>query len=108
MGDLYGRVCDWDNLLWAWQRAAQGKRRREPALRFAYRLEDNLVRLQAELQGKTYHHGAYSSFYISDGYVRQPKRRLISAAPFRDRVVHHASLIPTQSVEMRERGRLWS
>ena len=29
--------------------------------------------------------GAYDSFYIHD-----PKRRLISAAPFRDRVVHHA------------------
>ncbi len=29
--------------------------------------------------------GAYYSFYIRD-----PKKRLVSAAPFRDRVVHHA------------------
>jgi RNA-directed DNA polymerase len=47
-------------------------------------LEDNLVQLQAELRGKSYRPGAYASFYI-----HEPKRRLISAAPFRDRVVHH-------------------
>jgi hypothetical protein len=38
-----------------------------------------------ELVAQTYRPGAYYSFYIRD-----PKRRLISAAPFRDRVVHHA------------------
>jgi hypothetical protein len=43
------------------------------------------VELQAELREKTYHPGPYQSFYI-----QEPKRRLISAAPFRDRVVHHA------------------
>lgn len=38
-----------------------------------------------ELAGFTYRPGPYTSFY-----VHEPKRRLISAAPFRDRVVHHA------------------
>ena len=37
------------------------------------------------MQEKTYQPGSYQSFYI-----HEPKRRLISAAPFRDRVVHHA------------------
>jgi hypothetical protein len=37
------------------------------------------------LQAEQYRPGPYHSFYIHD-----PKRRLISAAPFRDRVVHHA------------------
>jgi len=41
--------------------------------------------LQRELHGHTYRPGPYVNFYIHD-----PKRRLISAAPFRDRVVHHA------------------
>jgi len=41
--------------------------------------------LQQELVDKTYRPGRYSSFYI-----HEPKQRLISAAPFRDRVVHHA------------------
>jgi retron-type reverse transcriptase len=82
---LYEQVCSWDNLYLAWRKAARGKRGGEPAARFEYRLEDNLVRLQRELRKRTYRHGDYHSFIIHD-----PKQRLISAAPFRDRVVHHA------------------
>jgi len=82
---LYARIHTWDNLLLAYRKASKGKRSKEPAARFEYHLEDNLITLQDELRTKTYHPGAYSSFYI-----HEPKRRLISAAPFRDRVVHHA------------------
>jgi retron-type reverse transcriptase len=81
---LYVQVYDWEDLLLAHRKAAKGKRSKEPAARFEYHLEDNLVTLQDELQAKTYRPGAYSSFYI-----HEPKRRLISAVPFRDRVVHH-------------------
>ena len=81
----YAQVCDWDNLWLAWRKAARGKRGRPAAATFEYRLEDNLVTLQEELVSKTYHPGGYASFTI-----HEPKRRLISAAPFRDRVVHHA------------------
>jgi RNA-directed DNA polymerase len=84
-GSLYARVCAWDNLLLAYRKAAKGKRGQAPAARFEYHLEDNLITLQAELCDKTYRPGAYHSFYIHD-----LKRRLISAAPFPDRVVHHA------------------
>lgn len=52
---------------------------------FEHDLEENLLRLQEELLTGTYRPGPYRSFY-----VHEPKRRLISAAPFRDRVVHHA------------------
>jgi retron-type reverse transcriptase len=52
---------------------------------FEYDLEGNLLRLEAELRDKTYRPGPYHSFHI-----HEPKRRLISAAPFRDRVAHHA------------------
>lgn len=82
---LFEQVCDWDNLYLAYRKARKGKRSRPPAASFEYDLETNLVTLQRELQEKTYRPGAYSSFYI-----HEPKRRLISAAPFRDRVVHHA------------------
>ena len=44
-----------------------------------------MFKLVAELESKTYCPGAYRSFRIYD-----PKPRLISAAPYRDRVVHHA------------------
>ena len=48
-------------------------------------MEENLLALQAELRAGAYRPGPYTSFHI-----HEPKRRLISAAPFRDRVVHHA------------------
>jgi len=82
---MYLQLCSWDNLLLAYRRAAKGKRGHSNVATFEYRLEDNLLELQRELREQTYQPGAYTSFYI-----HEPKRRLISAAPFRDRVVHHA------------------
>jgi RNA-directed DNA polymerase len=81
----YPDLCSWTNLYIAYRKAARGKRGHAPAARFEYRLEDNLWQLQHELETETYQPGAYASFFI-----HEPKRRLISAAPFRDRVVHHA------------------
>lgn len=48
-------------------------------------MEENLLKLREQLAKQTYRPGKYSNFH-----VHEPKRRLISAAPFRDRVVHHA------------------
>ncbi|MEM1126203.1 MAG: RNA-directed DNA polymerase [Bacteroidota bacterium] len=78
-------LASWDNLLTAYRKAAKGKRGRPSVAAFEHRLEDQILALQRALQAGTYHPGAYASFY-----VHEPKRRLISAAPFRDRVVHHA------------------
>ncbi len=47
-------------------------------------LGDNLILLHRELMDKTYEHGGYSAFNISD-----PKPRNIHKALVRDRVVHH-------------------
>jgi retron-type reverse transcriptase len=48
-------------------------------------MERNLLQLQRELCDQTYRPGPYHNFYIYE-----PKLRLVSAVPFRDRVVHHA------------------
>lgn len=82
---MFDQLCSWDNLYLAYRLAAKGKRGKAAAASFEYRLEDNLWQLHEELRDKTYRPGRYHSFYI-----HEPKRRLISAAPFRDRVVHHA------------------
>lgn len=82
---LYPKIHTWENLEWAYRRARRGKRKYQPAADFEYAWESNLLRLQEELAGKSYRPGPYHSFYI-----HEPKKRLISAAPFRDRVVHHA------------------
>jgi retron-type reverse transcriptase len=82
---VYADIYSWQNLYTAYRRAACGKRSQVPAAAFEYRLEDNLITLQDELASETYRPGRYHSFTI-----HEPKRRLISAAPFRDRIVHHA------------------
>jgi RNA-directed DNA polymerase len=78
-------IIEWENLLLAFRRAAKGKRGHPPAAEFEQRVADRLVILQRELAERRYSPGAYRHFFI-----HEPKRRKISAAPFRDRVVHHA------------------
>ncbi len=82
---MFDAITDWGNLWLAWKRAAAGKRRKLSAATFEYQVADNLLALQHELQTRAYRPGGYHHFYI-----HEPKRRKISAAPFRDRVVHHA------------------
>ena len=53
--------------------------------RFRTDLEAELLQLRRELVTQTYTPGSYRETIIT-----RPKRRMISAAPFRDRVVHHA------------------
>lgn len=66
-------------------KAQRGKRFKPATALFNFHLEKELLGLQRALVEKTYVHGAYREFTIYD-----PKMRLISAAPYRDRVVHHA------------------
>lgn len=82
---MYEKICRWENLLLAYQRASKGKRGQPNVAAFEYRLEENLFELRQALLAYTYLPSDYTNFYI-----HEPKRRLISAAPFRDRVVHHA------------------
>jgi retron-type reverse transcriptase len=84
-GNLWADVIDFPNLLAATYQAQRGKRFRDNVLRFNYDREKELTQLQQQLQNKTYHPGKYKTFS-----VKEPKARLISAAPYRDRVVHHA------------------
>jgi retron-type reverse transcriptase len=84
-GYLYSQITTFENLFTAAQKAQRQKRYRDPVLIFNQRLEYELFQLQQELQNKTYQPGSYKNFEIYE-----PKRRMISAAPYRDRVVHHA------------------
>jgi RNA-directed DNA polymerase len=77
----------------AYRHARRGKRRYPPAADFEYAWESHLLRLQEGLAARTYRPGAYHSFYI-----HEPKKRLISAAPFRDRVVHHALCLAIEPI----------
>ncbi len=83
--NLYPEICSFANLHLAWSKARRGKRGRPEVAVFEYHAESNLLRLQEALLAERYRPAGYRSFHI-----HEPKRRLISAAPFRDRVVHHA------------------
>ena len=83
--DAFERLISWENLLEAYRKAALGKRGRKSAAGFEHQLADRLLDLQDELRSLRYRPGPYFNFSI-----HEPKKRLISAAPFRDRVVHHA------------------
>lgn len=74
---LYPQVWAWENLLLAWRKARKGKRGHPPAAAFEMNAGENLLRLETELREKQYQPGPYVSFHI-----HEPKRRLISAAPF--------------------------
>lgn len=82
---LWPEIIDFENLLLAARRAQKGKRLQASVLGFNYHLETELLKLQEELTLQTYRPGGYTTFEIYD-----PKCRLISAAPYRDRVIHHA------------------
>jgi len=85
VGGLWETVVSFENLHEAARRAALGKRTRPDVAAFLMNLEMELVCLRRELQSREYQPGPYREFL-----VHEAKPRLISAAPFRDRVVHHA------------------
>jgi len=82
---LFEQICSFENLLSAAKKAQRSKKLKQDVARFNFRLEHELLKLQEELLNGTYQPGGYYEFYIFE-----PKKRMISAAPYRDRVVHHA------------------
>ncbi len=83
--DLFNRIASFEALHAAALRAAKGKRAKPGVAAFLANLETEVLRLERELQSGRYRTGRYTKIEIFD-----PKHRIVSAAPFRDRVVHHA------------------
>ncbi len=85
LGGVWPQLVSFENLLLAFKKARRGKSRRASVAQFECNLEPELLQLQRELQSGEYLPGDYRLFTL---YERKPRQ--ISAAPFRDRVVHHA------------------
>jgi retron-type reverse transcriptase len=83
--DLYNKICSFENIYCAYLKARKNKRYHHEVLKFSINLEENLINIREELILKTYRTGEYKHFT-----VYEPKERLISALPFKDRVVQHA------------------
>lgn len=82
---MFDEIASFPALLAAAERAVRGKRERWDAAAFFGHLERNLIRLTDQLQAGVWTPGPYRVIW-----VREPKLRQISIAPFADRVVHQA------------------
>ena len=83
--DLFDAIASFPALHAAAVRAARGKRAKPGVAAFLADLEKEVLRLERELKTGRYRPGRYTTIEIFD-----PKHRVVSAAPFRDRVVRHA------------------
>lgn len=83
-GRLKDAFLSFENLYSAFKKAFKGTKN-YAAFQFAYQVEKELFQLHQELAQEVYLPGDYAYFTTYD-----PKERMISVAPFRDRVVHHA------------------
>lgn len=81
----YNNIISLENLLLAWQEFLRGKKNKADVQEFQLYLMKNIFSLHNDLKSKTYSHGGYKAFNISD-----PKPRNIHKASVRDRLLHHA------------------
>lgn len=82
---MYDNIISLENLLIAWQEFLCGKKNKKDTREFGRYLMHNIISLHNDLKNKTYKHGEYKSFKISD-----PKPRDIHKSSVRDRLLHHA------------------
>lgn len=71
------------NIWQSWFNFRKGKRATKELHEFQFYLEKNIFDLQCDLKNGTYCHGSYRVFTVCDN-----KKRVISVAPIRDRIVH--------------------
>lgn len=81
----FGNIISIKNLCLAWEEFIVGKKKKIDVIRFGSNLMDNIISLHEDLANRTYQHGGYEAFKISD-----PKLRDIHKASVRDRLLHHA------------------
>ena len=85
VSNLFLQITDFNNLRLAYLKALKGKRSSSSAIIFRANADINLYQLKKDLESQTYKPGKNNQFKIYD-----PKERIITAACFEDRIVHHA------------------
>ncbi|MDF1591100.1 MAG: reverse transcriptase/maturase family protein [Desulfobacterales bacterium] len=84
-GRLYPLIAEPDNIRLAFLKAARGKHNRKEIVSFKSDFENNIRRLYDQIKHQLLDVGKYRFFHVYD-----PKKRLICAAAFEERVLHHA------------------
>jgi hypothetical protein len=82
---LFEQVVDYNNVRLAFLKALRGNRGSHSAVNFCKNIEKNLAAVRDKITSLDCGWGSYRSFQIKD-----PKLRIISTAPFEQRIMHHA------------------
>lgn len=84
-GGLMEQIVSPDNLRLAYWKARRGKEGKREVIDYAAKIDSNLERLRQQIIQGDIPVGNYRTFTIYD-----PKKREICAAPFEQRILHHA------------------
>ena len=79
----YYKYLTYEKLLEAHLKSRKGKGYRKEIILFNLKQEEYIMWLLEKLQTKTYKHGGYSTFYVTE-----PKLRKIEKSKYIDRIVH--------------------
>jgi hypothetical protein len=82
---FFDYIIDYGNIRLAFLKALRGNRSSPVAISFCRNIDKNLASLRDKLISLNCGWGNYHSFLITD-----PKPRIISTAPFEQRIMHHA------------------
>ena len=81
--NVYYKYLTFDKLMDAHKKSQSGKTTRKNIVRFNLKQEEYIMWLYERLMTKTYKHGGYTSFYVTE-----PKLRKVEASAYIDRIVH--------------------
>jgi hypothetical protein len=82
---LFDQIIDYNNIRLAFLKAVRGNRKSPACVSYCLNTDKNLAVVRGKLQTLSCDWGNYCSFTITD-----PKLRVISTAPFEQRIMHHA------------------
>lgn len=81
--NVYDKYLTYENLMKAHKKSQNGKTTRKNVVKFNLKQEEYIMWLYERLKTRTYKHGGYTSFYVTE-----PKLRKVEASAYIDRVVH--------------------
>jgi len=85
IGNLISKISEIENLYLAFWKSSRGKLAKEEVFYYSQNIEKKIHELQKQIQTQKLVVGNYKYFTIRD-----PKERIICAASFQERVLHHA------------------
>ena len=80
----FNKHLSYEKIMQAHNKSKKGKGYRKEVIQFNLKQEEYIKYLYEALKNKTYKHGGYTSFYVTE-----PKLRKIEKSRYIDRIIHH-------------------